>query len=400
MSKQSFFVILIVLVSMVSYAKAAEVSIEDSKIVTWDYGDRCLIAHIRLSGDIVDGDADQLQSTIARVDESAREQRSSCYVNDGVADRLIYVSLESDGGLYIEGWKIAKLLSKAIVATYVAEGNHCYSACAIAFLGGSVPGAEGATLIRRILHPSARLGFHAPFPVLDDKPYDAKTVEAFFLTAFTISSDFMKSAKSMGITYEVAQLLLQPTPNSLFEIDTTGRAILTNISVSSKPFSFSVYQTNSEPSILTEKSLVNVCFNNQILRNSGDTGPSYDFLKYRIETQQSLFTRVKTKTKYFSFKEVVSTVLVVPVTDIGEGEVQSCVVQVADVPRSNGTASDLKFACMGFSNGEAALANSIKTKSVDQVPFGDQERCLSSSRLALLPFNTKLSDIPIEYQGD
>lgn len=398
-STRFFFVLTIIYSALIGAVYGADVSVVEGKMTSGVYGNKCLVAHVALTGDITDGDADKLADVIATIGKIAQAQKSSCYINDGSADRLIYVQLESNGGAYMEGWKIAKLLSDyhTLAATYVGKGSYCYSACAIAFLGGSVPGAEGATLSRRIIHPTATLGFHAPFPVLEEHAYDAETVREFFLTAFTVASSFMKEAKALGISYEVAQLLLQPTPSSFYEINTSGRSILTNISVSSAPFNFSVYASDVKTDQITPKTLVNLCLNNQTLRNSGDSGPSTEFLASRIESKAQLFTEVKSKTGYFGPDKTIANVLVVPVADAGEGDVQSCVTEVVPTNKPDHT---LKFACLGFAYGEQELATKITKIGIDQINFGAHDLCLTSSKLALLPFDTKLSDIPEEYLGN
>lgn len=162
-------------------AVAADVKVDQVGLAE-AYGDNCLKARIVFEGEIVEGDALRLANAIASVDAQAAKVRSSCYLNDAAADRLIFVDMNSPGGLYTEGWKIAKLFSdyKSVASTYVAKDSYCYSACAIAFLGGSAPGADGAIVRRRIIHSSAKLGFHAPFPVLEDRAYGAEVVKGFF----------------------------------------------------------------------------------------------------------------------------------------------------------------------------------------------------------------------------
>lgn len=128
-----------------SIAHAANVSIANVE-VDRSYGESCLKARILFSGDIVSGDVERLAGAIAKVDDQAKAINSNCFLNDAAADRLIYVDMQSRGGLYIEALRLAKLLSsyETNAATYVRKDSYCYAACAIAFLGGSVPGADGA----------------------------------------------------------------------------------------------------------------------------------------------------------------------------------------------------------------------------------------------------------------
>ncbi|MEX0405865.1 hypothetical protein ABGN05_09355 [Aquibium sp. LZ166] len=73
----------------------------------------------------------------------------------------VVVSLDSPGGSLIEGLKMADLIHQNHVATYVGPNVSCVSACAIGFMGGARRVGE-QTVPDRMLHPTGRLGFHAP----------------------------------------------------------------------------------------------------------------------------------------------------------------------------------------------------------------------------------------------
>lgn len=384
---------------LIQPAYAADIAIEGVTPAR-EYGAECLVAHVSLRGRISEGDTRKLADAIGEVDKYVADKKAHCYVNDGDADRLVYLDLQSNGGSYTEGWKLAKFISdrKTIAATYVSKDSYCYSACAIAFLGGSVPAAEGSILLRRVIHPTAKLGFHAPFPVLENDSYSAGTVQSYFLAAFTVASSFMKEAKSLGITPEVAQLLLQPTPDQFYEITTSGRAMLTNIEVSAAPYDFSVF--GDALKTITPQNVLNLCYNNQVLKDSGDSTSIIDFLERRKNSKFAPFTALKTKTGYFG-PDFPVDVLIVPVADLAEGEVLSCVAMVAsNVNAPEPSERGYKFACLGFDYGERELADKIRTNGLDWLSQSDGNRCSDASKLALLPWNTKLSDIPEEFQGD
>ena len=75
------------------------------------------------------------------------------------------IVLNSDGGNFEAGIDLAKAFQKLHLATYVGEGATCLSACALAFLGGSAEDImrEPYDYVRRRMHPTARIGFHAPY---------------------------------------------------------------------------------------------------------------------------------------------------------------------------------------------------------------------------------------------
>jgi hypothetical protein len=64
--------------------------------------------------------------------------------------------LNSPGGDYREGLRVAGYLMEKSVGTAVAEGGECYSACAIIFMGGTFPW-KGE--LNRYLHVRGILGF-------------------------------------------------------------------------------------------------------------------------------------------------------------------------------------------------------------------------------------------------
>lgn len=69
------------------------------------------------------------------------------------------VSLDSLGGSLAEGLLLGRFLRQNSIGTLVRQGNECYSACAIAFLGGTKPYTTGSG-IGRNLEVGAKLGFH------------------------------------------------------------------------------------------------------------------------------------------------------------------------------------------------------------------------------------------------
>ena len=84
---------------------------------------RCSLS---LSGPIEPGDADDLKTFLAQ---------------NGIQEWDLYrkdrICLDSPGGSFSEGVKLAKLFNLRGIGTGVEAGKRCESACALAFMGGT-----------------------------------------------------------------------------------------------------------------------------------------------------------------------------------------------------------------------------------------------------------------------
>ena len=122
------------------------------------------VPHIHYSGPVLEGDAEALA---ALLDQTAACEVARLPVEGG---NCALVTLQSPGGNYIEGLKLARLLRDRAIATAVEAGTECYSACAFAFLGGTgYSSQEGVGAYNdRIIEPGGILGFHAPYFASED----------------------------------------------------------------------------------------------------------------------------------------------------------------------------------------------------------------------------------------
>lgn len=102
------------------------------------------VQYIELVGEIRDGDAESIENVL-------RDR----------ARTVLYLS--SSGGEFVEGIAIPRFLELLKIETVIRKNDECYSACAIAFLGGTVTGAEETPLISRTVEIGGQLGFHAPY---------------------------------------------------------------------------------------------------------------------------------------------------------------------------------------------------------------------------------------------
>lgn len=167
--------IFILTFNFIDSAQAAKFTILDQKspdINSFNFsyfafrGDRQSICHLKMSGEIEEGDFEKFISAMKKLPQI--EAKGIC--------------LDSQGGSYDEAIKIAKaLLGKydpiknqfldysdefyLDLWTVIDKGDQCLSACAIIFMAGNIFVAEEAMgpSISRHLHLNGKLGFHSPF---------------------------------------------------------------------------------------------------------------------------------------------------------------------------------------------------------------------------------------------
>lgn len=138
-----------------------------------------------LSGVIEKGDAEKIDAIIAKNEDGVDAGNSIC--------------LDSPGGNYLAGKQLYDAFMADGFATYVRKGDQCHSACAIAFLGGSVWGDFRHP--SRTIEPGATIGFHAPYVKLESgKKYDAEYVSALTRAAFGIVGSLITDQESLKIS--------------------------------------------------------------------------------------------------------------------------------------------------------------------------------------------------------
>jgi hypothetical protein len=180
-----------------------------------------------LSGPIVEGDSERLQQFLERENPAGP---------GGSPGRLC---LNSPGGSYREGVRLAQtILQSWTLGTAIAQGHRCESACAIAFMAGGLSGPEGAFRIRPIMHPQARLGFHAPSIDIPSGQYSEQQVSQAWNVALQAVAEIAAMRSGAGDAfghYEFHELLfyhmLATPPDSMYFINTVERAARYDISV-------------------------------------------------------------------------------------------------------------------------------------------------------------------------
>lgn len=149
-----------------------------------DY-DKISNCNVELRGEISRGDLEILKTTFSDF--------------DGLGYNHYTICLDSPGGNYLESIKIADWISDNGIGTVLPKGAECLSACAIIFMSGSLNTESDIGIINaRYMHPQARLGFHAPYILLDNRSYDASEVEKAFTIASTVISYLIDLSDKMN----------------------------------------------------------------------------------------------------------------------------------------------------------------------------------------------------------
>ena len=171
-------------------------------------GDLEMECHATLSGVIGRGDA----AMVARVleDNPSRQGRPIC--------------LDSPGGLWAEGLALMELFHERAIPTAVGAGARCESACAIAFLGGSVEAMTPMPFRARFLHVDGHLGFHAPALEVPQGQYDEATVLAAFNSAMQVVTGLTAWSERLALSDDFLVSLFGTPHDEMYMIDTVGKA--------------------------------------------------------------------------------------------------------------------------------------------------------------------------------
>jgi len=139
---------------LASSAMAASVS-----FAALHYSADRFVPQFHFEGPVTEGDATALAALIDEFVECTPD------LLDITGSNCAVVTLNSPGGDYIEGLRLAALMRERAIATVVEANAECYSACAFAFLGGTgYARQEGiGAYIDRMIEPGGILGFHAPY---------------------------------------------------------------------------------------------------------------------------------------------------------------------------------------------------------------------------------------------
>ena len=201
---------------------------------------------IRLTGMFEKGDAVEVRKTLVRL-RAARETPAEV--------SLATVELSSQGGDVFEGVKIGYLFREFGVATLVRKSDLCLSACAFAFLGGTMAAAPVEPAPSRTIEAGGQVGFHNVAlnygslrnSIADDR---VATTEGFNL-ALGGSSMIIRYATDMGIDPRFISRMLGRPADQFDYVDTVREFLNLQICLSDATL----------PVITIEQQAANICNN-------------------------------------------------------------------------------------------------------------------------------------------
>ncbi len=221
-----------------------------SAVVLEERGSTC---QIELRGEIVPGDAAKLSAFLDEHEEELLGIPFWIQGGDGYD-----LCLNSPGGSYAEGLVLVDVISDRKVGTRVTKDAECASACAVAFLAGTL--FIDADFPLRVLEPGARLGFHAPSIEL---PGTAEIPSAMVQIAYEAAlTDISGVIDRLAINSEwgteprlpaglLAKMMSTP-PDSMFYISTLNEVGLWDIDLP---------DASTDSVNLSEANLVQACEN-------------------------------------------------------------------------------------------------------------------------------------------
>lgn len=199
-----------------------------------------------LSGRIAKGDADKLRPLI----EQLRSQDKFRYGDSDVFQTGGRVCLNSEGGSLEAGVDLAKMFDDLMVGTAVGRDKTCLSACAVAFMGGNISYEnDTGNQPDRVLHPTARLGFHAPDLSVPEGEYNERAVSKAYLIALHSVSSVLDISSQIHFPLSLSTVMLGTPSNDMHIVATVGEAARWRIAVA--PI--------VEPAQLTKQGTVRTC---------------------------------------------------------------------------------------------------------------------------------------------
>jgi hypothetical protein len=193
-------------------AQAANITIVSDEVY-FPNGPECTV---KLTGQIVDGDLPKLQEAFA-------------HVNNRMDMAAGYLCLDSPGGSYQEGLRIADWMLDQNVFTVIQANNVCLSACALIFMTGG--DFEDGRSLERYLHPTAILGFHAPYVAgIPNRLYDKDALGTMYQLAIKSIRDLARLGQRHGtprnfLPKALLAEMLDKGPAEAFVVDTIYKVV-------------------------------------------------------------------------------------------------------------------------------------------------------------------------------
>lgn len=216
------------------------------------------VPHIHFEGPVLTGDLETLAALYNQVISCGMD----CIGPDG--GNTAIVSLDSPGGNYVEGLKLAQFFRDNAIATIVENGKSCYSACAFAFLGGSgySPTASIGAYVDRIVRPGSVIGFHAPY--VPDEALDGLVAELGLDQVLGGNRDsialMVESLVNWNVDPKVIATMVSMGPDETYDIATPNDLFLTRSTL--PPLAGQAYQPD------LEQGIYNACLRLVAIRDS------------------------------------------------------------------------------------------------------------------------------------
>lgn len=279
---------------------------------------------IRLTGEIKSDDFDEFEKQAIAVG----------WLNISGEDDVAHSSeralcLDSPGGLYEIGSRIAKYVNDHGISTRIGAGSNCLSSCALIFMAGRSVGAEFDSP-SRFLHPKGQLGFHAPyFELEDDASFQGKTVEQIGDLQNKIAADIIRFG-SLQYRYSYRRNMSASLFEALFRANRNEVIIVKTIQDLER-WNIALYDYKEEYRVT--KSGLNQACENFIQWNKDAEAQSVPTVDLRIESPES-FSKLQSDGSYISDAGVVT------MADIAGEAGLGCVISWhGSMPRSLGICS-------------------------------------------------------------
>ena len=189
-------------------------------------GDDYMQCIATLSGPIESGDAQALGTVVKALRaEAEADERKSLGLTAGEPVFTTFgtqrLCLDSPGGSLTEAIKMGDILYSEQLGTAVARDASCQSACAVLFLAGTeLLTGDGATGPNRILHATARLGFHAPSLAVPDDQYSKAAVEKAYRIAIAGLGEISARKRIWTLSDSILNTILTTPPSEMRFVET------------------------------------------------------------------------------------------------------------------------------------------------------------------------------------
>jgi hypothetical protein len=227
---------------LVTSSRAAELTAEQTGVL-----DGKPFYAISLKGDITDDDPEKVRRLFDRL-----LIKDSYFKDSDPSSAIAIAYLSSQGGSWNAGVELAELFRERLVSTAVRGEDECYSACAIAFLGGHFR-VDTMPVPSRNLSQHAKLGFHAPYLTLKEEQYARRDVNDAYAASLKAITTVLRENGVFGLSNDQIIRIFLTKPDDLVMVATASDLLEYNIGL------LGVRSLRVTPSY---EASVNICLNN------------------------------------------------------------------------------------------------------------------------------------------